>query len=295
MFHTLMSAQLQNSQLVHLKQVGGTILVRIQWPWSKVVVFVLLTFAISTIFYIIMYLTGSARDIGALWMWSPAMGAILTLWLFGGRIRDLGWGSGQRKFLFWGLIIPLLYASIIYGTAWATGVAGFRPPSLTYILFLPMGFLAACLAALGEEIGWRGFFVPELAKLTTFSKTALISWLVWSVWHYPAILFADYHSQAPRWFDISSLTITVLGLSFFTAWLRLKSGSLWPVVAWHGAHNLFIQEAFVHMSMDTPISKFILDDFGLGLVLASLVLGFICWRRSFEVRCLFHLQQKEGG
>lgn len=249
--------------------------------------FLLLTFAISSVFYVIMFSTGSTRDVGALWMWSPAAGATLTKWLFQESIRDFGWGPGPRKYLIWGLIIPLLYAAVIYGLAWMTGLAGFRRPSVAYILFLPFGLAAACLAALGEEIGWRGFLVPELSRLTTFARSGILTWVIWAVWHYPPILFADYHSQAPRWFDIATLTISVLGLSFFTAWLRLRSGSLWPVVIWHGAHNLFIQEAFIHISTDTSVSRFVIDDFGIGLVLAASVTGFVCWKRRAEVSHYF--------
>ncbi len=253
------------------------------WRWSKVAVFLVLTFAISSVFYAIMFFSGSTRDVGALWMWSPGLAAFLTLWLLRGSIRDMGWGLGKKKYLLLGFIVPLIYAGVIYVAAWTTGLAGFRPPALAYILFIPIGLVAACLAALGEEIGWRGLLVPELSKLTTFTKTVLLTWAVWSVWHYPAILFADYHSQAPRWFDLSTLTISILGLSFFTAWLRLKSGSLWPTVIWHGAHNLFIQEAFLHMSSDTPLSKYVIDDFGIGLVIATLILGFVCWKKRSEI------------
>lgn len=267
-------------------------MVRIESPWRKVIVFILLTFAISSIFYTAMYFTGSARDVGALWMWSPAIGAILTLWLSHGSIRDLGWGLGEKKYLIWGLIIPLVYAGIVYSFAWATSLAGFRAPTLAYVLFLPVGLVAACLTALGEEIGWRGFLVPELSKVTTFTKTAL---LTWAVWHSPAIIFADYHSQAPRWFDLTSLSISVLGLSFFTAWLRLISGSLWPTVLWHGAHNLFMQGVFINMSTDTPLSKFIIDDFGIGLMLSALILGFICWKKRFELPKFFRPHLKEVG
>jgi membrane protease YdiL (CAAX protease family) len=254
-----------------------------KWRWGKVLTFVLLTFAISSIFYWIMYSTGSARDIGVLWMWSPAAGAILTQILFRGNLRDVGSGPGPKKYLLWGLMIPLVYALIIYGIAWATGLAGFRKPTPGYILFIPIGFVAACLAALGEEIGWRGLLVPELSRLTTFTSTALLTWIIWAVWHYPAILFADYHSQAPRLFDLSTLTITVLGFSFFTVWLRLKSGSIWPVVLWHGMHNLLIQEVFIHMSTATPVSKFIIDDFGIGVMLAASILGVVFWKKRFEL------------
>lgn len=265
-------------------------MLKIDRRWTKVVVFVLLTFAISSVFYAIMVSTGSAHDVGFLWMWSPALGAFLTLWMFHGNIRTMGWGLGQKRYLVIGLAVPLLYAGIIYGIAWATGLAGFRQPSLAYILFLPIGLVAACLAALGEEIGWRGFLVPELSRVTTFPKTVLLTWAIWSLWHYPAILFADYHSQAPRWFDLITLTISILGLSCFTTWLRIKSGSLWPVVMWHGAHNLFIQEAFMHMSTGTVLSKFIIDDFGIGLVVATLLLGLVCWRKRSELSRSFAAQ-----
>jgi membrane protease YdiL (CAAX protease family) len=261
------------------------------WRWSKVIAFVLLTFAISSVFYFIMYSTGSARDVGALWMWSPAAAALLTQLLFHGNLRDMGWGLGQKKYWIWGLTIPLLYAGTIYGFAWATRLTGFRPPALAYNLFLPVGLAAACLAALGEEIGWRGLLVPELSRLTTFPKTVLLTWAVWSIWHYPAILLADYHSQAPRWFDLATLTISIFGLSCFTTWLRLKSGSIWPVVVWHGAHNLFIQSAFIHMSTETALSRFIIDDFGIGLVLATLILGFVYWKKRFEVSKFFPVIQ----
>ena len=70
--------------------------------------------------------------------------------------------------------------------------------------------------------------MPELARITTLTRTALLTGIIWAVWHYPAIVFADYHSAAPRWFDLLSITISVFGMSVFTAWLRLKTSSSWP-------------------------------------------------------------------
>ena len=251
--------------------------------WSKVVTFVLMTFAISAVFYGIMFVTGSARDIGVLWMWSPGVSAILTQWLFRGSIRDFGWGAGAKKYWLWGPGIPFVYALIIYGVAWMTGLAGFKPPTLAFVASIPIGFVASCVAALGEEVGWRGFLVPELCRLTTFTKASLLTWIIWAVWHYPAIILADYHSQAPRLFDLVSLTVTVLGLSIFTAWLRLRSGSLWPVVLWHGAHNLLIQGVFPHLSTDVGPTEYVIDDFGLGVMFATLILGYVFWRKRLEL------------
>lgn len=251
--------------------------------WRKVATFVLFTFTISAVFYVVMFVTGSARDVGVLWMWSPGVSAIVTQWLFRGRVHDFGWGAGSKKYWLWGLTVPLLYACVIYGMAWFTGLAGFRPPTLAFVASIPVGFVAACIAALGEEIGWRGLLIPELYRLTTFTKASLLTGIVWAIWHYPAVVFADYHSQAPRIFDLVTLTVTVLGLSLFTAWLRLRSGSLWPVVLWHGAHNLLIQGVFLHLSTDVGPTEYVVDDFGLGVMFAALILGYVCWSKRLAL------------
>ena len=87
------------------------------------------------------------------------------------------------------------------------------------------GILPNCVAVLGEEIGWQGLLVTELAKVTTFAKTSFISGVIWAIWHCPLILFSDYRYTTPRWHAVICFTILVVGISFAFAWLRLKSGS----------------------------------------------------------------------
>ena len=117
------------------------------------------------------------------------------------------------------------------------------------VVVATFGLVISCLSALGEEIGWRGFLVPELAKNFSFTKTALISGGIWALWHYPLILFANYNnSSAPAWFGLFCFTVMVLGISFAFAWLRLKSGSLWTGVIFHASHNLFIQNFFTPLT-----------------------------------------------
>jgi membrane protease YdiL (CAAX protease family) len=213
------------------------------------------------------------------------------------KLSAFDWRLGEKKFLYIGLFIPFFYACAIYGIVWVTGLGGYQPQTImiggqelpgfiALLVFSLLGLIPACLAALGEEVGWRGLLIPELLKITSFTKATLITGVIWAVWHYPVIIFAEYHSEAPLWFDLSTLTVSVLGLSVFVAWLRLKSGSIWPAVLWHGSHNLFIQTVFLRMTTDTGLTEYFIDDFGLGLVVTSLVLGFLFWKKRKELPSL---------
>jgi len=251
---------------------------------KKISLFVILTFAISSVSYYVMVTDRSRSTIGALFMWSPGIAAILTQLFFRGNLRDFGWKLGKVKYLVLGLGVPLIYASLIYGFVWITRLGEFSPISTQKILiYATLGLFFACAAALGEEIGWRGLLIPELLKITTFTKATLITGIIWSVWHFPAIIFTDYNNRTPLIFQLVIFTITVIGLSIFSAWLRIKSGSMWPAVLWHGAHNLFIQQIFLSMTLETGLSEYFVDDFGLGLTFACLVLGIIYWKKRVQL------------
>jgi uncharacterized protein len=66
--------------------------------------------------------------------------------------------------------------------------------ALYFVFAATITVVRGCATVLGEEIGWRGFLVPELAKRHGFAVTAIISGLVWAVWHYPIFLLANGYS-----------------------------------------------------------------------------------------------------
>jgi membrane protease YdiL (CAAX protease family) len=41
--------------------------------------------------------------------------------------------------------------------------------------------------AFGEELGWRGMLFPTLADFTSERSAALVSGVIWGLWHAPAI------------------------------------------------------------------------------------------------------------
>jgi uncharacterized protein len=140
--------------------------------------------------------------------------------------------------------------------------------------------LVSLVTALGEEIGWRGLFVPELAKVAGFTPVARTSGLVWAAWHMPAIFLADYGGGgSPAWYSAAFFAIMVITTSFAYAWLRLRSGSLWSAALLHASHNLFIMHIFDAMTVETGLTAFITGELGIGLALAGLVVAYLFWRR----------------
>lgn len=81
----------------------------------------------------------------------------------------------------------------------------------------------------------------------------------------PVILFADYHSAAPRLYAIACFTVMVLGMSFLLAWVRLGSGSVWSAALLHAAHNFWVQTVFDPLTRDTGPTAYLTGEFGAAL------------------------------
>jgi len=148
------------------------IMERSREAWKRIITFVFITYGISSIFMYLAISAGSLRAGGGLValgsMWSPAIAAILTQLIFRKSMREFGWKWGKTKYQLWSYAIPALYAFTIHAFVWITGLAGFvkDPPTeviVTSLKGIAVGTVFGCIFALGEEIGWQGFFIPLLA------------------------------------------------------------------------------------------------------------------------------------
>ena len=277
--------------------------------WKKIACFYALTMLFSGVFGAFVLRAGQMAAGNMLYvtgaMWSPALAAFATKGIFGESIRELPWKWGNARYAWLGYAIPILYTVPVYVIVWLSGLGAFNvaflqktaaefgwknfPPSITLTLFVlitaTIGLIPKLSRALGEEIGWRGFLVPELAKVVSFPKVALISGLMWAAYHYPVLLFADYNGGGPRWYSLICFTVMVVAGSFILAWLVLRAQSLWPAAIFHASHNLFVQSICTPLTRDTGPTKYIIDEFGIGLVITSIigaVIVYLLARRSTE-------------
>ncbi|HEX8280640.1 MAG TPA: hypothetical protein VF551_04635, partial [Chthoniobacterales bacterium] len=59
----------------------------------------------------------------------------------------------------------------------------------------------------------------------------------------------------------------------------LRSGSLWPAAIMHGAHNLWVQSILTPLTRDTGPTEYVIDEFGIGLVITTMIAAVIVWRK----------------
>ena len=251
---------------------------------AELATYLLLTFGLSTGFYVFFarahtLSVGGGLYVGAL-MWCPGTSALLTRWAFQRNVRGEGWAWAPSRYELAGYTLPIAYAACAYAAVW---IFDFGRVDLTRfksnaLQFVTLGLALNLAFALGEELGWRGFLVPKLAERLTFTRTAVVSGIIWASWHMPLIIFADYNGGTPTLYSIACFAVMVVGISFPLAWLRLRSGSVWPAALLHASHNLFIQGFFDRVTVDTGVTKYLLSEFGAVLALAAVITGWLFWR-----------------
>jgi membrane protease YdiL (CAAX protease family) len=133
-----------------------------------------------------------------------------------------------------------------FSAAVALGSAAVAPLGSSTTLLLQAATLINILAtttvlALGEEIGWRGYLLPRVQALISKRRAALVVGFVHGLFHLPLILLTTtYDSIGNRWIVAPMVVVTMTLAGVIYAWLRDRSGSVWPVALAHATINTLI-------------------------------------------------------
>ena len=96
------------------------------------------------------------------------------------------------------------------------------------------------IPAFGEEVGWRGMLYPSLRESLSPRAAIIVSGVIWGLWHAPVIAMGHNFGMDYLGFPIAgiaTMTLTCVCFGAFLAWLRDRSGSVWPCALAHGAFN----------------------------------------------------------
>ena len=90
----------------------------------------------------------------------------------------------------------------------------------------PLALVVVSLGPMVEELLFRGALLSALLRRMSVGWAVAISSLLFACVHLPDLGFL--------WYAVPNLAL----LAAVLAWLRLRSGSLWPAVVAHGVNNL---------------------------------------------------------
>jgi len=93
-------------------------------------------------------------------------------------------------------------------------------------LRVPLVLVVASLGPLVEELLFRGVLLSALLQRWRVGWAVASSSLLFALAHLPGLQY--------QWFALPDLALLALAL----AWLRLRSGSIWPGIVAHGVNNL---------------------------------------------------------
>jgi uncharacterized protein len=189
----------------------------------------------------------------------PALATfVVRKWITREGFDDLGlrFGSGRWFFYVLAWLLPLF---VVAGMA-ALGMAlGLGTPDFSLaraiaaepvgrdlsmmqglgLLIVPQVLLVALVSTpvlFGEEFGWRGFLQRRLFPGAP-ALAALVTGLIWGVWHYPLILRGYNYPDHPLRGAALFTVFTVL-LSYIFGWFYRRSGSVWCASLAHAATNV---------------------------------------------------------
>jgi hypothetical protein len=139
------------------------------------------------------------------------------------------------------VIIGILCYKIFIGDIGSFDIAAFL--SIPTVLWA--GFYAG---PLGEELGWRGFLLPELQKKHTNLKSAIIIGVIWFIWHIP-LWWAPFGTlisgESISFLPIITYFLMLMCLSIIITWLVINSrGSVLVAILFHLSINAGIALLF---------------------------------------------------
>jgi membrane protease YdiL (CAAX protease family) len=260
---------------------------------KEIIAFLVILAVLSVIFNTLIITGGGQMDqnipsaLGL--MFSPALAALLTQFIFNRNLRGFGWMRGKSRYQILAYAVPMVYVPISYCLILLLGLGKLNTEIASKVTIADilqsatLGVLVNCIIVLGEEIGWRGFLLPKLARIMSFTKASMIVGTVWILCHIPILIFADYNTgSTPVWYALICFSVLAMGVNVAINWLRLKSGSVWTAVIFHAVHNQFVQD-LDPLIIDNGLTRYFTSEFGVMLVLAGVITGWMFWRKRDEL------------
>ena len=255
-------------------------------PWREGGIFLGATYAITLVLALI--LPGTAENPGPVVLLTALVPAsVVGIIRLVARYRHAPsnphpLGLRHLGLRFWpaAIGVPVVVISASFAAAWAIGVVHFD--GLTgYVAEAPFSLVLLTVIVLGEEIGWRSYLLPRLVEVLPARRASVVTGLAQGLYHLPLLLLTTaYNGDGSRWIVVPGFLAVLTSAGVFFGWIRLRSGSLWPVAIAHAAVNTCLVEAPVLMADDPSLAAHLTSEGGLFTVITVVVTAVLVLRRA---------------
>jgi len=241
-----------------------------------VVAFLICVVVLGAPLIVAMYLvdTSTAELLVLVLMVVPAVSALLAR-VFTGERLTIGRPSPVTLLL---ATIPALAMGLAYGV-----LTIFPGSSVTFLgwdislISIVVGIAQASVLAFGEELGWRGYLLPQLRRTKSFLVANSILVVIWFAYHVPVIFLPGVYSNPgiPTWANLLLFAIAITGFSFFVGALWEKHHDVWGATFAHGVWNYLVQGAWPLLFI--AASPWVMGEFGVvaGIVTVVIALAWV--------------------
>lgn len=190
-------------------------------------------------------------QLAPLYMFTPMVAGVVTLWRSSVPLSVVGLRRGRGRWLALAAVAPIALAYCVLGVSLVIPNVAFSPgadlvPGLdlprgvlgilgALVLVLVLGVTVNAAMAFGEELGWRGYLLWELAPLG-FWRASLLIGAVWGLWHAPVIVEGYNYPSFPL-VGVAVMTVATMAFSMLYTYLVIKARSVGAAVFFHGVFN----------------------------------------------------------
>ena len=272
--------------------------------------FFLITFGWSWSIAAALHLSGGELSLisAVLYMAGPGVAAFLCAFIYDRHRFFVSLGLKSNPFNKWLLIAfltPILIAVITHlATIYIGGremlslesgftiqieKAGIDPETLpmtvkqiAILQVLTAPFVAAIVNTIGmmltEEVGWRGWLWDRWSHMP-FWHHALLTGLIWGIWHAPIIALGYNYPDLPVWGPVI-FTVLVMLITPIIALIREAGGSMVHAAMFHGMFNGMAPLTVILMADPTMPWLGLLGLGGFGTLAIGVVIVFFFRRRQ---------------
>ena len=246
---------------------------------KKVLSFVIFTYVITLLFFIILQMLGGNANLRTSKLFGipmifPLISVIIVQKLiFKQKLKSsLGISFKSSIWFLFSILIPILMALFIN----EINIIQFNTVLFSQkelIQNILIGLSIASISAILEELAWRGFLFNELKHLGTVKSSLLIS-VIWALWHTPIAIWYKYPNNPLQGAIINFIQMFVI--SIIITYIRVRSESIFAPSLMHGMFNTMI------LSSNMNDFKIVLLKVLFGILVIAILFTYDFYKKSQE-------------